>query len=236
MRFPVNIEEQAELSIARAHGELDKIIAQFIDELEVSFVDNGARVDGLFDEIIILVQRLSEKLTKSRFSASSNRFVERIASRLARETREQIGVANIVPNERVTQAMRNRADISAALIRDVPLATASRIADTVFNGVQNGLTHRQLSKLIEADAGISKRRARTIARDQTGKLYAEAQKVTQQSTGINYYTWSTSNDSRVRDTHASKEGETFSWDNPPSDTGHPGEDINCRCVAIPLVE
>ena len=37
----------------------------------------------------------------------------------------------------------------------------------------------------------------------------------------------------VRPSHAENDGKIFSWDTPPA-TGHPGEDHNCRCTAVPL--
>ena len=45
----------------------------------------------------------------------------------------------------------------------------------------------------------------------------------------------TSEDERVRPTHQNNNGETYSWDNPPFETGNPGDDIQCRCTAEPVV-
>ena len=47
-----------------------------------------------------------------------------------------------------------------------------------------------------------------------------------------HYIWHTSGDDKVRPSHAVNNGRIFSWDNPP-ETGHPGEDYNCRCSAEP---
>lgn len=47
------------------------------------------------------------------------------------------------------------------------------------------------------------------------------------------YTWHTVGDERVRDDHADRQGETFRWGQPP-EGGHPGEDYNCRCWAVPI--
>jgi uncharacterized protein with gpF-like domain len=43
----------------------------------------------------------------------------------------------------------------------------------------------------------------------------------------------------VRESHADMEGQMCDWDDPPEVDGekvHPGEAINCRCVAIPVVD
>lgn len=45
-----------------------------------------------------------------------------------------------------------------------------------------------------------------------------------------HYIWRTQGDGKVRTSHAANEGKIFAWDNPP-ETGHPGEDYNCRCTA-----
>lgn len=47
------------------------------------------------------------------------------------------------------------------------------------------------------------------------------------------YVWRTRRDDRVRQAHAARDGLVFRWgDSPPG--GHPGEDANCRCWAVPV--
>ena len=53
--------------------------------------------------------------------------------------------------------------------------------------------------------------------------------------GTDRYVWRTQRDERLRPSHRMNDGRIFSWSDPP-DTGHPGEDYNCRCEAIPYVE
>ena len=38
----------------------------------------------------------------------------------------------------------------------------------------------------------------------------------------------------LKQKHAALEGQTFSWVAPP-EVGHPGEDFQCRCVALPVL-
>lgn len=49
-----------------------------------------------------------------------------------------------------------------------------------------------------------------------------------------HYIWRTRRDGKVRSAHAEREGQIFSWDNPP-EGGHPGEDYGCRCTAEPYL-
>lgn len=45
-----------------------------------------------------------------------------------------------------------------------------------------------------------------------------------------YYIWRTMLDEKVRPSHEEHEGDAFNW-HIASDTGHPGDDFNCRCGA-----
>jgi SPP1 gp7 family putative phage head morphogenesis protein len=89
------------------------------------------------------------------------------------------------------------------------------------------------ARLLER-GNVSVSRAELIARDQTLKTNAAITQTRQVQAGVEYYEWSTSLDERVRDEHRALEGQRFAWNNPPS-VGHPGEDFQCRCVAIPVI-
>jgi SPP1 gp7 family putative phage head morphogenesis protein len=54
-----------------------------------------------------------------------------------------------------------------------------------------------------------------------------------QAGNMDQYVWRTRRDERVRRSHWMNDGRVFSWADPPA-TGHPGEDYNCRCEAVPL--
>lgn len=49
-----------------------------------------------------------------------------------------------------------------------------------------------------------------------------------------HYIWRTRRDGKVRSSHAEREGQVFSWEDPP-EGGHPGEDYGCRCTAEPYL-
>ncbi len=85
--------------------------------------------------------------------------------------------------------------------------------------------------LVQEQANYAQSHARLIARDQVSKATGSFNNVRQVQAGFSQYTWSSSNDNRVRPTHMANEGMVFEWNNAPA-TGHPGEDIQCRCVAL----
>ncbi len=98
-----------------------------------------------------------------------------------------------------------------------------------------GMRSETLAARLAERGEVSEERAELIARDQTLTLNGQITEERQTAAGVEQYVWSTSLDERVRDEHVALEGQTFSWDDPP-EVGHPGEDVLCRCVAIPVVE
>jgi hypothetical protein len=65
-----------------------------------------------------------------------------------------------------------------------------------------------------------------------GKAIEISPKAAADARPTTHYIWRTSGDDKVRSSHAANNGKIFAWDNPP-ETGHPGEDYNCRCWAEP---
>ena len=123
---------------------------------------------------------------------------------------------------------------NAALIKSIPAQSATKIETIIRTGVEAGETSATLAGKIQKELRSTRNRAKLIARDQINKFNGALTELRQTAVGVEEYIWSTSNDERVRFNHQSKDGKIFNWNNPPSDTGHPGEDIQCRCVAIPV--
>ena len=105
----------------------------------------------------------------------------------------------------------------------------------------DGVAPADLAEALRERVAVSKSRATLIARDQTLKLNGQIIEHRARAVGLARYVWSTSHDERVRPSHAELDGQTFSWDDPPEtneagDTNHPGQDYQCRCVPIPVID
>ncbi len=124
---------------------------------------------------------------------------------------------------------------NANLIQSIPSRYFDEIENLVYTGLTTGTRVEELADDIEDRYGVSESRARLIARDQTSKLNGQLTRLRQSELGIEKYTWRTSLDERVRESHQVLEGKVFTWDNPPS-VGHPGEDFQCRCTAEPFLD
>lgn len=125
---------------------------------------------------------------------------------------------------------------NVSLITSIPEAAFSQVESIVNQAIQRGLRAEDIEDDIEARFDVSESRAKLIARDQVNKLNSQLTQLRQTDLGIEKYIWRTSLDERVRDSHAAKEGNVYRWDDPPNDTGHPGEDFQCRCTAEPVLD
>jgi SPP1 gp7 family putative phage head morphogenesis protein len=126
-----------------------------------------------------------------------------------------------------------------ALIRYATLDYADDVKEILSDPENFGLRVEELTKLLTERAGVNDSRAELIARDQTTKLTGELTRARQQEAGVSFFIWSTSNDERVRPSHAELDGETFSWADLPTvddEEAYPGLPILCRCVAAPVVD
>jgi len=132
--------------------------------------------------------------------------------------------------------MRTAALANVDLITSIPTEHLDKIREWVMKTWTEGTRWEDLAEAIEHAEEVSESRAKLIARDQTSKMNAAFNEERQTSLGIEEYEWQTSGDERVRDSHAEKDGQRFRWDDPPADTGHPGEDIQCRCTALAIID
>ncbi len=130
--------------------------------------------------------------------------------------------------------------VNARLIKTIDSRYWDDIAEVTREAVNRGIQTRELTKLLEERYTVSQSRAKLIARDQISKLNADITEQKQTALGVVEYFWVTSHDERVRPTHRNLDGSRQRWDAPPvtetnGERNHPGQAVNCRCSARPVV-
>ncbi len=109
-----------------------------------------------------------------------------------------------------------------------------------------GNRYESATKTIVDSYGVTERKARFLARQETSLLMTKFKQTRYQDAGVKHYKWgcvSGSKNHPVRPWHKALEGKVFTWDNPPVTTkpgeavrrNNPGQDYNCRCFARPMV-
>jgi SPP1 gp7 family putative phage head morphogenesis protein len=181
------------------------------------------------------IQSVAERLG----SLAVQRNLQEVDQNLIRSIREAIGVnitRALAQGGQIASAVQTHVQANIQLISSIPSQYFERLEKVITQNFQVGMRHEELAKQIVDNYDVTVNRAKLIARDQTAKMASNFNEVRQTALGIEKYRWQTSGDERVRESHQENNGKIFRWDDPPPETGHPGEDIQCRCVAIPIFD
>jgi len=116
------------------------------------------------------------------------------------------------------------------LIRSLADDTRKEIASLTYAAVTENRPRRELAKDLRERFGIGRRRAITIARDQTGKIAGKLDQLRSEEAGIEEFKWVHSRSSNPRDYHIERDGNIYRWNDPPGGE-IPGGPINCKCTS-----
>lgn len=227
---------------------LPSIIAQYQSETRVDTY--GETISTIFNDLRLGVARTMTDPTArtlgDRYAVRTNAFNEQ---QVDKQFKTVLGISVLREEPWLIPQMNSFVEKNAQLIKSIPEEYLTQLEPMVRTTVEQGVTATALERQILLDMEIKdfeptvrgarrinpKARARLIARDQVSKFNGQLNKLRQTEMGVEKYTWATSRDARVRPSHAALEGKTFSWNKPPA-IGHPGEDYQCRCSAIPVMD
>ena len=232
------LAEVEELIRDRVFAKLDRLVAQQQQTDPSARLDQSPaeELDEAFEEIDVEIQQRSRAGGIAAFVAAmvvgvglfNRRQVERqLSSTLG------VGLPQSEPAIPALSSAANRENVRR--VRELARTTGNTAAEEASRIIRAGGSPAEARAAIEARFKVSRSRARVIARDQVNKVNAELTRVRQTAAGITSYIWRTVGDDLVRDTHEEFNGRRFTWAS-GSPEGHPGEPINCRCVAEPVVD
>lgn len=120
------------------------------------------------------------------------------------------------------------------------LELRQRIMEKAYSGHR----YEAIVSEIQASYGVSQRKAKFLARQETNLLMAKFKQVRYQEAGSDEYIWGCvagSANHPVRHFHRLNEGKRFRWSvgapiNERGERKNPGQDYNCRCFARPIVK
>ena len=234
--------------------EVKADILPILREEKADYTGDSYTIDAWADRIIQALTALAEKYTASSFLSQYRRMAQRTVSMAEAETTQAfvdsvnkavgVDLRPMLSSENMSGYLEVATQANVELIKSVPMEYFDRIQNAVFGGVRNGDAPTTIARNIQKATGITDRRARLIARDQSAKLTGEISERRQKQSGIKYFKWITSKDERVGTDHARAAARdvgygpgVYRWDNPPKE-GIPGSATrpNCRCTATPIFE
>lgn len=131
---------------------------------------------------------------------------------------------------------------NVGLITNIPAKYMTNIQGAVMRSITSGNGLKDLVPAINKQKGITLRRARLIAADQTSKAYSNLNAGRMQNVGIEEYEWRHTPGSRYpRHEHEEMNGNIYSFKKPPvidsktGERGIPGQLIHCNCRMMPVI-
>lgn len=131
---------------------------------------------------------------------------------------------------------------NVGLIKSIASEYLSGVQGAVMRSITTGNGLQDLVPFLKKHEGITLRRARIIAEDQTRKAYNNLNKGRMQAIGIKQYEWlHSAGGVHPRPLHIAYSGRIFDFDKPPvidlktGERGIPGQAINCRCRMAPVI-
>lgn len=218
-------------------------------ELRGVLAASKAKADALHHEILNVLNAMGINAAVAATGITFAKAADLIASDLQRQFLASVArvdegslavPAQMTPG--VEAAMREKLTYNTDI--EIKNFTAEEIADLRMKVQQNlfaGGRPDRLEGLIQAEYGVTKRKARFIAENETSLAVSKFREERYRELGSREYVWSTSHDSKVRHDHKLLDGRSFFWDTPPvvdipsGRRRNPGEDYNCRCVALPVI-
>ena len=131
---------------------------------------------------------------------------------------------------------------NVGLIKSIPSQYLDQVQGDVYRAISGGNGLKELVPLLQKYKGVTERRARLIAHDQTRKAFSNINRIKLQTMGVEEYIWLHSHGATdPRPLHVEYDGKTFRWDSPPlvergkPERAPPGIAINCKCRAKPII-
>lgn len=184
-------------------------------------------------------QGLAETMVKQTEKASSANLhssLKELSGGLSLGTRVFTGEMNTVMTAAIAENVGLIKSIAQEYLKNVQGAVMRSI--TIGNGLQD------LVPFFEKQEGITIRRARNIALDQTRKTYNTISAEKMKKIGVTEYEWIHSGGGQhPREDHIAMNGKIFSLTDPDKmaiidkdgTRGKPSDAINCRCVMRPII-
>lgn len=225
--------------IRQLKSDITKQVIPLLVKYEKDYVGDADSYQDLLSDIFEKLRKKYSELD-SDYEKLAGSFVARSDAtnkrKFVQSVEKAIGIdlGKAVAGDRVENALKAAVTQNVSLIRSIPDEYFKQIETIVYQGTISGSNVKSLTEEITRIGGVTESRAKLIARDQTAKLNSNLTRERAKDIGSEEYIWRTAGDDRVRQSHATKNGRTYKWSEPPKDTGNPGEDIQCRCIAEPL--
>lgn len=246
-RTGIEYNTQLQYLAREVKKDIDAQLVPLLRKLESEYTADASWFAQITNMLQFLIAKWSSPTVAGIASQLAQQFVRSADKVNEQRTFKQFGVNIYADNPQMSQVLEAAVYNNTQLIKSIPAQYLGQVENIVLTNVRAGNRSSAMTKALQEQFGVTQRRAKMIARDQTAKVNGDLNAKRQQVAGFPYFKWVTSNDERVRDRHediAEKVTEygpgVYRWDNPPLSVKGvpiiPGSDYQCRCTAMPITQ
>lgn len=243
--------KQTEIAYYRKLKQLAKLVREDVDaeivpllkQLAPEYVADASWADIIAAAVRRLLTRWTSPFAQQQAEQIARDFVTTSSGDNDRRVKS-FGIDLYGGDQQLQDYLKAVAFQNAQLIKSIPSQYLEQVQNIVMGNMRQGMRPSYIEGELVKQFGVTQRRAKLIARDQTSKIQGEMTRIRQVNSGLEYFKWVTSQDERVRHSHVAVAkrdvgyGEgVFKWSDLPVVDGvptFPGQPINCRCVARPV--
>ena len=236
----LKMTKETEREVAKLYGS---------PEAKVYFAEDAS----IASQARILVNALTEKF-ESLFAQMSGKLAERMvtsaekssASNAKQSLKDLAGglaIDTSIRSADLKETIKASIAMNAQLIKSIPQEYLLKVGGDVMRSVTSGEGVKELMPKIRKYGGMTERRAKNIALDQTRKAYNSINADRMKKAGIKKFRWRHSHGGlNPRADHLDMDGNIYSFDDLPvinprtGERGLPGQAPNCKCFMEPIIE
>ncbi len=217
-RLPIHIRQAIAVSEARFEQKM-RLVDQKLASIVPEEIAGDVKLEDLFDSTIWRVERKVQASIKNITIAPSLDRAE--SARMAAEYEKTVQLE----------------------IKEWTIKATQELRANMLAHAMEGHRYESAVSMIRQSYDVSVNKAKFLARQETSLLMTKFKQIRYQSAGVQEYKWKCvigAPNHPVRHWHKIHDGKVFRWDAPPQtdkqgNHKNPGQDYNCRCVAIPIV-
>ena len=253
-RYPMNLERSYLSALKRLVLSWKKTAQWYSDTYLKSYMLGGAlSVDADDDEndphkierlaalIALMIAAIRNANSDNELESIATKFVLSVNSFSYTNVSSQaktISSHAIKSNPTIEAFMKSKIKENTSYITSMRDKYVAQLQSDIYRTISQGKGATELTKIIMKRTNMSYNHARLIANDQTGSILSQLNKYRATHAGFEKYLWQSMEDGRVRPKHQELDQKVFGYNDPDGGDGGllPGEPINCRCVAMPVID
>lgn len=253
IRPPVSIEKEYRDKLLKLIREMDDSLMYWLTA-KYRQAESEIVGDGKLGDLTTELRKQSEKW-KKRFQEESATlstwFATSIRNYVAYNLANQMRKYKLVKlgfdlkysyrSQKERMVFRSIVEQNVNLIKSIEEEYLKDVTGVVFRNIETGHDLARMRDELHKTYGVTERRAKMIARDQTNKATNNLSRRRLLDYGVTKAKWlHTSTGKTYRESHLEMDGEIYSIEEGCLDTDYgdyiqPGELVNCHCTCVPLI-